>query len=207
MNKRRSLESSLISLGIAAGSLLVVLVLTLFVVERALGSKVERLGGSSMPAQQSITGLRHAVSDLFERQSKMRSTSSEKELTSLADRRRIEQTLAESQRALASVLPELVKAGDATRLSKNLEDRAKEMLASDAQLFDSTQVRRANEAHFDERASQVKTGLDKLIQDARAVAGNAHLDFVLELRRVELGGSRSASYMATHEPNRMPPRR
>jgi len=189
MNQKRSLESSLISLGVATGSLLVVLLLTLFVVERALGSKVERLGGSSMPAQQSITGLRHVVSDIFERQSKMRSTSSEQELASLSDRKGIERRLAESQRELASVLPELVTASDAEQRSKTLASRANEMLASDAQLFESTLARRATEAHFDERALQVKSGLDKLIQDARAVAGSAHLDFVLELRRVEAGGS------------------
>ncbi|HYP99505.1 MAG TPA: ATP-binding protein [Polyangiaceae bacterium] len=189
MSKRRSLEANLISLGIAAGSLLAVLLLTLFIVERALGSKVERLGSSSVPAQQSITGLEHAMSDLFERQSKMRSTSSEQELTALADRIRIERKLADSQRDLANVLPELLSARDAEQHSKKLADRAREMLANDAQLFDSIKARRANETHFDERASQVKTGLDKLNQDARAVAGNAHLDFVLELRRVEAGGS------------------
>lgn len=189
MNKRRSLESSLISLGVAAGSLLVVLVLTLFIVEHALSSKMERLGGSSMPAQQAIAGLRHAMSDLFERQSRMRSSSAEQELAALDDRRGIERRLADSQRELASVLPDLVPASDAAQRSQKLATRANEMLASDAQLFDSVKARRANEAHFDERASLVKSGLDRLIQDARAVAGSAHLDFVVELRRVEAGGS------------------
>ena len=187
MSKPRSLEANLVSLGIALGSLLVVLVLTLFGVEHALASKLERLGSSTMPAQQAITGLRHAVSRLFERQAQMLSTRTEAELAPLVDRSTIERELSESRKLLAARLPEIVAEGDAGRENSLLSERTSGVLASDASLLQSVKSRHATEAQFDARAVSSKTALDQLIQEARAVAGIAHLEYVLELRRVERG--------------------
>src|SRR5450432_1320052 len=103
MKGPRSIESNLASFGLALGSLLVVLVLTLFGVEHALGARLERLGYATMPAQQAVAGLRHAVSRLFERQVQVLSTHTEAELEAIRDRHAFENALSESRASLAAV--------------------------------------------------------------------------------------------------------
>lgn len=187
MKKPRSLEGNLVSLAVALGALLVVLVLTLFVVEQALGSKLERLGNSTMPAQQAITGLSRGMARLFERQAQVLSTRTEAELAPLEARAKIEQDLASSRALLGAHLPEIVASGEAEREQARLTERSRAVLESDKALFESVRRRHATEAQFDARTASLKVALEQLIQEARAVAGVAHLDFVLELRRVANG--------------------
>ncbi|MGC4087043.1 MAG: ATP-binding protein [Polyangiaceae bacterium] len=189
MKNPRTIEANLVSFGVALGSLLVVLVLALLGVEHALGTRLERLGSATMPAQQAVTGLRHAVSRLFERQVQVLSTRSEAELDTLKDRKGIEHALGESRQSLAATLPEIIGAQSATLENGSLDASSKEVLSSDAALFESVRARHFAQTQFDARMANLKTSLDQLIQEARAVAGVAHLEYVLELRRVDQGAS------------------
>jgi HPt (histidine-containing phosphotransfer) domain-containing protein len=185
----RSIESNLVSFGIALGSVLVVLVLALFGVEHALGARLERMGNATMPAQQAIAGLRYAVSRLFERQVQVLSTHNEVELAALQDRRAIEGALSQSRGLLATTLPEMVGRSEASAASSRLAASERDVLSGDALLFESVLRGHATQAQFDTRTAGLKTSLEHLIQDARAVAGIAHLEYVLELRRVAGGAS------------------
>ena len=189
MKPARSIERNLLSFGVALGSLIVVLVIALFAVERTLGARIERLGTATVPAAQAATGLRHAVSRVFERQVQVLSTRSESELVPLTDRAPIERALGDSRAVLASTLKEIVREDAAQREGAKLSTRIREVLSQDAALFESVRTRHGAEAKFEARAQGSKASLDQLIQEARAVAGLGHLEYVLELRRVANGAS------------------
>ncbi len=192
MKKLRSIEANLVSLGVAVGLLLAVLVLVLVGVERSLGGTLERLGTSTMPAQQGIAGLRHAVSGLFERQVQVLSARSETELAPLLNRAPIERGLADSRALLGRALPEITGAAAAAHEDAVLGTSTRDVLGTDAALLASAHTRLGFEAQLETRRASMKTELEQLIQEARAVAGVAHLEYVLELRRVAAGASADA---------------
>jgi HPt (histidine-containing phosphotransfer) domain-containing protein len=189
VKKPRSIEANLVSLGSVLGLLLIVLVLTLVGIQRSLGGTLERLGTSTMPAQQAIVGLRHAVSRLFERQVRVLSARSDAELEPLKDRSAIERDVSEADALLDQTLPEITGGTEAAREDSLLDSRERDVLTSDAALLASVESRLAFEAQFESRTATMKTELDQLIQEARAVAGVAHLEYVLGLRRVAAGAS------------------
>ncbi|HET9933726.1 MAG TPA: ATP-binding protein [Polyangiaceae bacterium] len=189
MKSPRSIERNLLSFGLALASLIVVLVIALFAVEHALGNRIERLGTATVPAAQAATNLRHAVSRVFERQVQVLSTRTESELAPLAERSAIERALGESRQRLSSTLKGIAPADAAERETARLSASIDEVLTRDASLFDSVRVRHGAEAKFEARAQASKASLDQLIQEARAVAGLGHLEYVLELRRVAGGAS------------------
>jgi HPt (histidine-containing phosphotransfer) domain-containing protein len=192
VKKPRSIEANLVSLALTVGLLLAVLVLALVGVERSLGGTLERLGSSTMPAQQGITGLRHAVSRLFERQVQVLSARSEAELAPLQNRAPIERAFGESRVLLGRGLPEITGVAGAAHEDGVLAASTRDVLATDAALLASAHSRLGFEAQLEARTAGMKTELEQSIQEARAVAGVAHLDCVLELRRVARGASADA---------------
>ncbi|HEV8551752.1 MAG TPA: hypothetical protein VGQ57_22040, partial [Polyangiaceae bacterium] len=189
MKRPRSIEASLVSLGVVLGLLIVVLGLMLLGIERTLGTKLDRLGTATVPAQQEISGLRHAVSRLFERQVQVLSARSEVELQPLENRAAIEHALAEAQRGLVAALPPIVGKAEVLHEEALLRASTEDVLGTDAALFDSVKNRLSLESEFETRRAKLRTQVDALTQEARAVAGIAHLDYVLELRRVAAGAS------------------
>ena len=192
MKKPRSIEANLISLGITLGLLVTVLLLALGGIERSLTGTVERLATATMPAQQGIDEFRHAVSRLFERQVQVLSARSEAELAPLQDRTAIERNLSQSRAQVGRALREVTGSAAATREQSELDAKTRDVLATDAALLESSRNRLAFRARLQVRAAAMSTELDQSIQEARAIAGVAHLEYVLELRRVATGASADA---------------
>ena len=182
--KRGSLEANLVALSATTGVVLCVLLLSLFGVEYALGARLQQLQAETVPAEQAAAGLEHTVARLFEREVRVQATLSNDQLAPLRDRHGIDDQLERSERILHEALPRLVDDQEARRLSSTLRAKSFKLLQTDQQLFDSVERRHTAQEALDKHSSDLSTQLQKLTQDARAVSGNAHLEYVLQLRRV-----------------------
>lgn len=177
------------ALSLTAGGALAVLLLALFVVAYVLGARLERFQSLTLPAQQGVAGTQRAVGRLFEREVKLQATSSREQLNGLRDRHAIEKELKDSAAGLSLALPTLLEQGRAERLRASLRNSSAKLLRVDQELFDSVERRHAAQAALDRRSSELGAELQTLTQDARAIAGIAHLQYVLQLRRVAQGGA------------------
>ncbi|HTU63638.1 MAG TPA: hypothetical protein VMF89_34480, partial [Polyangiales bacterium] len=180
----KSIEANLVSLSVLAGALCGLLLLALLVVQQALGGSLQQLQSATLPAQQSVTSIQHAVARLFQRQVQVLSTRTQVELAAYQDRKAIDEEFARSRSHLAEALPRIISPADAQTRSESLDRRTKGLLAEDQALFDSVQRRHEFQETLDKQSATSQTDLAKLIQESRALSGNAHLEYVLALRRV-----------------------
>ncbi len=178
-----SIEASLVSLGTVAVSLIAVLLVVLVAVGQALGGRLEQMQHTIVPAERAVSASQQAVARLFQRQSQMLSTRSGKELLALQDRSGLENELQRSQAQLIAALKN-VMVGDAARVGEAaIEDGLKRLLLEDAALYSSVSRRHSFQEQLNTGNAQVQTALQALIREAKAVAGEAHLGYVLALRR------------------------
>jgi HPt (histidine-containing phosphotransfer) domain-containing protein/two-component sensor histidine kinase len=182
--KPQSLERNLIALSVTTGVVLCVLLLSLFGVEYALGARLEQLQSETLPAEQATVRLEQAVARLFEREVRVQATQSNDQLAALRDRHDIDDQLAHSERVLKDTLPDIVDAEQARRLSASLDAKSLELLQTDQRLFDSIERRHKAQEALDRQSSELSADLQNLAREARAVSGNAHLEYVLQLRRI-----------------------
>jgi len=179
------------ALSLTAGGALAVLLLATFGVVYALGARLERFQSLTLPAQQGVSGMQRSVARLFEREVKMQATSTLPQLEALRERRIIEQELEQSQKALTDALPTLLDSARADKLRASLSNSSIALLRTDQQLFDSVARRHSAQEALDRRSIELGGALSKLTQDARAIAGIAHLAYVLQLRRAAQGGAQA----------------
>ena len=85
---RGSLEDKLVLLGVIAGGLFAVLVLTLFLVQNSLGKAQRSLVGQALPAEELIARLESSIGATFRRQAQVSTTVSLAQLEPLRERRR-----------------------------------------------------------------------------------------------------------------------
>jgi HPt (histidine-containing phosphotransfer) domain-containing protein len=203
MNKSRSIESHLVALSVAAASLFGVLLLTLFGVQQALGSSVERLSEGTLPAQRALTEFEAALADLFARDIRVLGASSLEELGAEHDRSAIDARLADARRALEAGLPALEGALRARQHSGALTTQTRELLESDRELYASVErTQRLREA-LSARSSELQEAVQQLVQHARALAGQARLSYVLELRALATAPSSAAVRSTVYGPERV----
>jgi signal transduction histidine kinase len=180
----KSIEANLVSLSLAAGVLFVVLLLAILGVQQALGSSLQQLETSTIPAQQSVSDQRHAVARLFQRQVQVLSTRTQNELDAYRDRTAIDTALEDSRALLVASLRKISGEAATGEKSRELEQRTRALLATDQALFDSVRLRHGFQETLDRQSASVQGELQKLIQETRAVSGKAHLEYVLALRRI-----------------------
>jgi two-component system, chemotaxis family, sensor kinase CheA len=180
----KSIEANLVSLSLAAGVLFVVLLLAILGVQQALGSSLQQLEASTIPAQQSVSDQRQAVARLFQRQVQVLATRSQNELDAYRDRAAIDTELEDSRTLLVASLRKISGEAATVEQSQDLERRTRALLARDQALFDSVRLRHGFQEMLDRQSASVQGELQKLIQETRAVSGKAHLEYVLALRRI-----------------------
>jgi hypothetical protein len=180
----RTIEANLVSLSLAAGALIVVLLLAMIGVQQALGSSLRQLETSTIPAQQSVSDQRHAVARLFQRQVQVLATRTQNELDDYRDRTAIDTALEQSRALLVASLRKASGEAATVEQSLGLERRTRTLLARDRALFDSVRLQHGFQEALDGQSASVQGELQKLIQEARAVSGKAHLEYVLALRRI-----------------------
>ena len=179
-----SIEANLLTLGALAGTLGAILLIALIAVGQALGGRLQQMQGSIVPAEQAVAGTQHAMADLFQRQSQVLSTRSSAELDAHRDRSGLSGKLTRSGATLRSALDNVLDSDAAQAKSEKLEQSLKALLTQDQALFDSVQRRHGFQERLDTVSGSAQTALQKLIQEARAVSGDAHLEYVLAMRRI-----------------------
>jgi signal transduction histidine kinase len=183
-SKPKSIEANLVSLGALAATLGVVLLVALIAVGQGLGSRLEQMKESIVPAEQAVTGAQQAMARLFQRQSQVLATRNTADLELYRDSASLTTQLTQSsvslRNSLSSVLDEEAAAVEGAKLDQSLA----KLLNHDQALFDSVQRRHGYQEKLDSGNVAAQKALQKLIQEAHAVAGDAHLEYVLTLRRV-----------------------
>ena len=178
---KTTIEVSITRLTVTAGVLLAALLAALFGVQLVLSRDVDDLRTVALPTQHAVGQLEEALSQLFRREAQIVSAHSLEQLDAHRDRRGIEQVLSKADAELQASLA--AQPGNQARAS-SLGTQVAEVLASDAALEASVQRRLESTAEFENRFTDVEAKLRHLVEGAGAVAGDAHLEYVLLLRRV-----------------------
>ena len=178
---KTTIEVSITRLTVTAGALIAALLAALFGVQLVLGRDVDELRTVALPTQHAVGQLEEALSRLFRREAQIVSAHSLEQLDAQRDRRGIEAVLSKADAELqASLASEPENRARASLLDAQMA----EVLASDAALESSVQRRLESTAEFENRFTDVEAKLRHLVEAAGAVAGDAHLEYVLLLRRV-----------------------
>lgn len=180
----KSIEANLVSLGVLAGTLGVVLLVALIAVGQGLGSRLEQMKESIVPAEQAVTGAQQAMARLFQRQSQVLSTRNSTDLESYRDSESLTSQLRQSSVSLRNSLVSVLDDETAVTEGAKLDASLAKLLSHDQALFDSVQRRHGYQEKLDAGNIAAQKALQKLIQEAHAVSGDAHLEYVLALRRI-----------------------
>jgi HPt (histidine-containing phosphotransfer) domain-containing protein/two-component sensor histidine kinase len=201
MNDRRqrsTIESNLRFLSVVALALFAALILALVLVQHSLVASHRTLEAVVVPAQQDLGRLDSAIAGMFERQARVSSTTSSKQLQALSDRTGLQSEL---DRAPAQLETHLSTAGD-NASARNARARATQMapaihafLAADDELFASVAHYHALREDFARRLTEAQGGLRGLTEQAAAISGVVQLNYIVLLRQV----ARDPSDARVHE--------
>lgn len=180
----KSIEANLVSLGALAATLGVILLVALVAVGQGLGSRLEQMKESIVPAEQAVTAAQQAMARLFQRQSQVLATRGSKELDAYRDREAVATQLSQAGATLRGALSNVLSEDEIDAESAKLERSLETVLTQDQALFESVERRHGYQEKLDAGNVAAQKALQKLIQEAHAVAGDAHLEYVLALRRI-----------------------
>jgi HPt (histidine-containing phosphotransfer) domain-containing protein/PAS domain-containing protein len=185
--KRSTIEYNLRVLSAVALALFAALISGLVLVQHSLVASQQTLETVVVPAQQDLGRLDSAIAGMFERQARVSSTTSSKELEALRDRTGLQSELQGAQSQLQARIA--AAGGEAgTRDTKERITRMAPAIAAfvgaDDELFASVARYHALHEDFQRRLSEAQTGLRGLTEQAAAIAGVVRLNYIVLLRHV-----------------------